>query len=182
MRFPKVRLSAVFAASALWLVVGIPSLGSGSSAHLASASTIPLCIGNNFVGGWVGANGAGGTSIFDLAFINEGHATCRLTGYPTIQGYRNTREYPLIAGHMKDQPFNISPTIVAPRMSGEMVLTTSALCEALNSGNRTAINKVIATNTYTVSVKFPHSNDPINIYGLSVDVACGLDITQVGWR
>jgi hypothetical protein len=182
MRLPKARSSVVFAASALWLVVGIPSLGSGSSAQMASASTIPPCIGSNFVGGWVGANGAGGTTILDLAFINEGHATCRLTGYPTIQGYRNTREYPLVAEHLKDQTFDISPTIVAPRMSGEMVMTTSALCDALNSGNRTAINKVIAKDTYTVSVKFPHSNDPIYIYGLSVDVACGLDITQLGWR
>ncbi|HUY42652.1 MAG TPA: DUF4232 domain-containing protein [Acidimicrobiales bacterium] len=182
MRFPKVRLSAVFAASALWLVVGIPSLGLGISANLASASTIPLCGGNNFVGGWVGVNGAGGTSIFDIAFINEGHNTCRLTGYPTIQGYRNTREYSLAVGHMKDSPFGISSTIVAPRMSAEMVLTTSALCDALNSGSRTAIEKVIAKNTYTVSVKFPHSNDPIYIYGLSIDVACGLNSTQVGWR
>jgi hypothetical protein len=181
MRRPMIKMSAVFAAAALWLVVGVPSLGSGSSA-LASGSTTPLCSGNNFVGGWVGVNGAGGTSIFDLAFINEGHAACRLTGYPTIQGYRNSREYPLVAGHVKDSPFDISPTIVAPRMSGEMVLTTSALCDALNSGNRTAIKEVIAKDTYTVSVKFPHSNDPIYIYGLSVDVACGLDITQVGWR
>jgi hypothetical protein len=33
-----------------------------------------------------------------------------------------------------------------------------------------------------VGVKFPHSNDEIYIYGLSVDVACGLNITQLGWR
>jgi hypothetical protein len=163
-------------------MVGIPSFCSGSSANLASASTIPLCNGNNFEGGWVGANGAGGLSIFHIAFINEGHATCRLTGYPTIQGYRNTREYPLVVEHMKDQPFNISSAIVAPRMSGEMVLTTSALCDALNTGSHTAIKKVIAKNTYTVSVRFPHSNYPIYIYGLSVDVACGLGITQLGWR
>jgi hypothetical protein len=64
----------------------------------------------------------------DLAFINDGHKTCRLAGYPTIQGYRNGREYQLAAGHLKNQPFDFSPTIVAPRMSTEMVLTTSAVC------------------------------------------------------
>ena len=179
MRRLSMRMSVAFATSALWFAVGIPSLGLGSGANLASASTIPVCIGSNFMGGWVGKNGATGTSIFDLAFINVGHDTCRLAGYPTIQGYR---EYPLSAGHLKDQPFDISATIVAPRMSGEMVLTTEALCNALNTGNQTAIKKVITNHTYTVSVKFPHSNDPIYIYGLSIDVACGLNITGLGWR
>ena len=177
---PSLRFS-VFIASALWLAAGIPTFG-GSTASVASASPIPLCGGSNFVGGWVGKNGAGGTSIFNLAFINESHATCRLTGYPTIQGYRNSRQYPLVAGHIKGRPFNIAPTIVAPRMSGEMVLTTYALCNALNTGDHATIQKVIAKNTYTVSVKFPHSNVPIYIDGLNIDVACGLDITPLGWR
>ena len=182
MRRPLMRLSAVLAASALCFAFGIPSLGLGSTANVSSGATIPVCGGGNFVGGWVGRNGATGTSIMDLAFINDGHNTCRLTGYPTIQGYRNGREYTLAAGHLKDQPFDISPTIVAPRMSAEMVLTSSASCNALNTGNQTAIKKVIAKNTYTVSVKFPHSNDAIYIYGLSIDVACGLNITELGWR
>jgi len=182
MRRSWMRLSVVFAASALSSSVGIPSLGLGVIANVASASTIPACSGENFAGGWVGQNGATGTSIEDLAFINDGHNTCRLAGYPTIQGYRNGREYPLAAGHLKDQPFDISPTIAGPRMSAEMVLTTSDSCNAMNTGNQTAIKKVIAENTYTVSVKFPHSNDPIYIYGLSINVACGLNITGLGWR
>jgi Protein of unknown function (DUF4232) len=149
---------------------------------VASAATLPLCRGNNFLGGWVGQNGATGTFIIDLAFINDGHSTCRLAGYPTIQGYRNGREYPLVAGHLKSQLFDILPTVVAPRMSGEMIVTTSASCNALNSGSRAAINTVIAHNTYSISVTFPHSRYPIFIDGLSVDVACGLNITGVGWR
>jgi hypothetical protein len=172
------RWSGVCIVSALWLTIGIPSLG----LNPASASTMPRCSGSDFVGGWVGKNGATGTSIFDLAFINEGHGTCRLAGYPTIQGYRNGREYPLAAGHLKSQEFDISPTNVAPRMSAEMVVTTEGLCNALNSGNQTAIKKVIAKNTYTLSIKFPDSNDPIYIYGLSIDVACGLNVTGLGWR
>jgi hypothetical protein len=176
------RLSAVFAASALWFAAGVPPLDAGGVANMTPASTIPFCGGENFVGGWVGQNGATGTSIEDLAFINDGHVTCRLAGYPTIQGYQNGLEYPLTAGHLKDQVFDISPTTLGPRMSAEMVLTTSASCNAMNSGNQTAIKKVIAKDTYTVSVKFPHSNDPISIYGLNVNVACGLNITGLGWR
>jgi len=182
MRRPYLKFSAVIAASGLWLVFGFPTLGSESNTFPASAATVPLCSGNNFVGGWVGTNGAGGTSFFDVAFINEGQTTCRLTGYPTIQGYRNNREYPLTAAHMKDSVFDIAPTVVAPRMSGEIILATSAFCDALNTGSHAAIQKIIVKNTYTVSIKFPHFNDPISVDGLRIDVACGLDITQVGWR
>lgn len=134
------------------------------------------------MGGWVGQNGATGTSIYNLAFINDTHKTCRLAGYPTIQGYRNGREYHLAVGHLKGQLFDLLPTVVAPRMSGEMDLTTSASCNALNSGNRTAVKNIIAKNTYSVSIEFPHSTYPIFIDGLSIDVACGLNITGVGWR
>lgn len=177
LRCPRVGVAALMALS---LAVGIQI--SGSLTGVASASTIPLCGGTNFLGGWVGQNGATGISIIDLAFINDGHKTCRLAGYPTIQGYRNGREFPLVAGHLKNQLFDILPTIVAPRMSGEMVLTTSASCNGLNSGSRTAIDRVIAENTYSVSIEFPHSNYPIFIDGLSIDVACSLNITGVGWR
>ena len=170
----------VSAILALGLGVGITTLGTVSS--VASASTIPLCGGSNFLGGWVGQNGAGGTLIIDLAFINNSHETCRLAGYPTIQGYRNGREYHLVAGHINGRLFDIFPTVVAPRMSGEMVLTTSASCNALNSGSRTTINKVMAKNTYTISLEFPQSNVPIFINGLSIDVACGLNVTGLGWR
>jgi hypothetical protein len=182
MRRPYLKLSAVIAASGLSLVFGFPPLGSESHTLAASGVTVPFCSGSNFVGGWVSTNGAGGMSFFEVAFINEGNTTCRLTGYPTIQGYRNNREYPLTVGHMGDSLFDIVPTVVAPRMSGEMVLATSAFCDALNTGSHAAIQKTIVKNTYTVSVKFPHFNDPISIDGLRVDVACGLDITQVGWR
>jgi hypothetical protein len=177
LRLPRVGVAALLA---LGVAVLIPT--SGPFASEASASEIPLCGGQNFLGGWVGQNGATGTLIINLAFINDGHHTCRLAGYPTIQGYRNGHEYHLEAGHLKNQPFDILPTVVSPRMSGEMVLTTSESCNALNSGNRAAINRVIAKNTYSVSVEFPHSSDPIFIDGLSIDVACSLNITGLGWR
>ncbi len=40
-----------------------------------------------------------------------------------------------------------------------------------------AITSVIAANTYTVSIEFPNSSQPFFIYGLHVDVACGLHAT-----
>lgn len=181
MRLSALRLSIFVAVSAM-SIVGSSSLGLKSSANLAFASTSRPCNGNYFVGAWTGVNGAEGTSIFDLAFINEGGVSCRLSGYPTIQGYRSNREYRLSAEHVRDNTFDISPTIVAPRMSGEMVITTSALCDALNTGSRAELQQVVAKNTYTISVKFPHSYHTIYIYGLRIDVACGLEVTQLGWR
>ena len=182
MKHPSTRLLAVTSISVLSFAFGIPSLDSGSNAVMASAAAIPSCSGNNFWGAWVGKNGATGTMIYEVAFINDGHTTCRLTGYPTIQGYRDGRKYSLAAGHLKDKLFNLTPTIVAPRMSGEMVFTTEDLCNALNTGGQTKIKRVISENSYTVSVTFPHSHDPVYVNGLTLDVACGLETTGLGWR
>jgi len=175
------RSSVIAAVCALVIVIAVPSFTIAGPSNAAFASNVPRCGGENFVGGWVGKNGATGTSIFELAFVNEGHLTCRLAGYPTIQGYRNGHQYPLKTGHLKGAIFVVYPTVVRPQMSAEMVVTTSGLCSALNSGNRANINKVIADNTYSLSVKFPESNTAIPIYGLDVDVACGLNVTALGW-
>ncbi len=182
MRHLLTRAGAIAVATGLCLLSGVPTIGHVGAPGPASASTPATCSGGDFVGGWVGKNGATGTSIFVVAFVNEGRTTCRLAGYPTIQGYRDGRRYPLHAQHITSQPFGLSPTVVGPQMSGELVLTTSGLCNALNSGGRAKINSEIADNTYAVSVEFPHSNDPIYIYGLNLDVACGLDVTGLGWR
>ncbi len=181
MRKTSCRSSVISTVCALVIVIAVPSFTIAGLSNAAFASNVPRCGGVNFVGGWVGKNGATGTSIFELAFVNDGHLTCRLAGYPTIQGYRNGHQYPLKTGHLKGAIFLVHPTVVRPQMSAEMVVTTSGLCPALNSGNRANINKVIADNTYTLSVKFPESNTAIPIYGLDVDVACGLNVTALGW-
>jgi hypothetical protein len=164
------------------LALGLPIFGVGNGPLLAAASTVPSCRGNDFLGAWVGRNGATGTSIYEVAFVNNGQTACRLAGYPTIQGYRGGREYPLKAEHIKGHSFDLSPTIVAPRMSGEIFITTSALCNALNTGKQASIMREIARTTYTVSIKFPHSNYPIDVLGLNLTIACSLDVTQLGWR
>jgi hypothetical protein len=182
MRHASIRMFLVSSLMTVSYGVVVPALDSGSTG-VASASTIAACQGNDFWGGWVGRNGATGTLIYNVAFINDGQASCRLSGFPTVQGYKNGREYPLTAGHIKGPAFAIYPTVVAPRMSAVMVITTMDDCNALNSGDQTEIKKVIAKNTYPeMSVKFPNSNYPINVYGLVLDVACGLNVTRVGWR
>jgi hypothetical protein len=181
-KFSSIRKVSVIAGSVFLLAVGLPFLGTVSGEPPAAATSVPSCRGNDFLGAWVGKNGATGTSIFQVAFINNGPAACRLAGYPTIQGYRNGRQYPLKAEDIEGQEFQLSPTIVARRMSGEMFITTSALCNPLNTGGQSTIKKEIARTTYSVSVKFPHSDYPVDVYGLHLTIACSLDITQLGWR
>ncbi len=164
------------------VLVGLPAFGMGNGTVHANAASPADCSGSNFLGAWVGVNGATGTSIYQVAFINDGHTTCRLAGFPKILGYRDGREYTLTTGHIRSQVFDISPTVVAPRMSGLMVLTTSALCNSLNSGDRSSIQRVIARSTYGVRVEFPHSSVPVEVHGLNLDVACGLNVTALGWR
>lgn len=68
-------------------------------------------------------------------------------------------------------------------MSGLLLRSTSDGCNALNVGGRPRIRKVIAKDTYTnVSIELPNSSDEIAINGLSVDIACGLEVSQLGWR
>jgi hypothetical protein len=156
-------------------------LGAGPDSAVASGSSIRACGGGSFWGAWVGKNGATGTNIYELAFINRGHTSCHLGGYPTVLGYRDGRGYALKAGHLNGKLFDLSPTVVGPRMSGEMVLTTRNDCNALNTGSRRQIEKVIDDNSYEVSINFPHSTAAVIVYGLDVDVACGLNITELGW-
>jgi hypothetical protein len=177
-----IHLLTVSVLSVASVALGAPTHGLGNSQVIAAASSLPVCNGDNFWGAWVGKNGATGTVIYDVAFINDGRSSCRLGGYPTIRGYRNGHEYALKAGHLKGQPFDLSSTIVAPRMSGEMVLTTQDECNALNTGGQAKIQSVISDNSYSVSVTFPHSTGTVFINGLVLDVACGLNITNVGWR
>jgi Protein of unknown function (DUF4232) len=182
MKLTLMRKVFAVAGTGVLFTFGFPLFGPSSGSLPAVASSVPLCRGNDFLGGWVGTNGATGTSIFQVAFVNNGSTTCRLAGYPTIVGYRDGREYPLKVGHLKGKVFDLSPTVVAPRMSAQMIITTSASCNALNTGGQSTIKKVIARTTYSVGVRFPGSKYPIAVLGLNVDVACGLDVTQIGWR
>lgn len=97
-----IRIFVVTMLLSLSYALGVPTVIAGSGAS-ASASSVAACSGNDFWGGWVGQNGAAGTIIYNIAFINDGRTSCRLAGIPTVQGYKNGREYPLNAGHVKGQ-------------------------------------------------------------------------------
>jgi hypothetical protein len=165
------------------LAVGLPMIGVGASASYASHAQPAPCSGTNLWAGLVGSNGAGGTSFYNIAFINVGHTSCRLFGYPKIEGTRGNVTHELPAVHENVADVNLAPTVLAPRMAGELMLATGSECNALNTGGRIKINKVITANTYTFfTFDLPNSAGSVIVQGLSLDTACGLDISQLGWR
>ncbi len=63
------------------------------------------------------------------------------------------------------------------------MLATGSLCNALNTGGRVKIQKVIAANTYTfLTFDLPDSAGSVIVQGLSLDIACGLGVSQLGWK
>lgn len=177
-----IRLLVATAISTLLLVPGLSALVPQDAAVAAHASIITACNGNNVWAGLIGSSGASGNTFYTVALINEAHATCRLAGYPTFHGTRDNRGFSIPAQHLNSQGFGISPTILLPRMSGELILTTGDVCDALITGGQTKIKKAMSENTYTnISITLPKSGVRIYVPGLVLDVACGLDTTELGW-
>jgi hypothetical protein len=168
---------------AVGLAVGLPVLSFGANESSASPVQPAPCSGKSLSAGLVGSNGAGGTSFYDIALINVGRTSCRLSGYPKIEGTKGDETHELPTVHENVADLNIAPTILAPRMAGEIVLATDSECNALNSGGRVKITKAIAANTYTfLTFDLPDSAGSVIVQGLSLDVACGLGISQLGWK
>jgi hypothetical protein len=177
-----IRLLVATAISTLLLVPGTFALVPGEMAVAANAPKVAACNGNNFWAGLIGSSGASGNTFYTVALINEGHTTCRLAGYPTFHGMKDNRVFSIPAQHLNSQPFGISPTILAPRTSGELILTTGDVCDALITGGQMKIKKVMSENTYTnFSVTFPKSGVRVYVPGIDLDVACGLNTTELGW-
>ena len=163
------------------LAVGLSVIGVASSVSSASNALPAPCSGVNLWAGLVGRNGAGGTSFYNVAFINVGHTSCRLSGYPKIEGTRGNETHELPAVHENVADLHLAPTVLAPRMAGELMLATGSLCNALNTGGRVKIQKVIAANTF-LTFDLPDSAGSVIVQGLSLDIACGLGVSQLGWK
>jgi hypothetical protein len=164
------------------LLPGMSAPGSDWATTDARASTIGMCSGNSFWAGLIGSSGASGNTFYTVALINEGRAACRLAGYPVIHGSKDNRVITISTTHLNSSGFGISATILASRTSGELILTTDDVCDALISGGQARIKKAMSANTYTdISIMFPKSKAQVYVPGLVLDVACGLDTTELGW-
>ena len=171
-----------FAAFTMCLSVAAPMATLSDSSAVASAGRIALCRGNNLWGAYAGTGAATGNFIYNIALINVGHTTCRLTGYPQIQGVKDGRTYTLPISKHGTFAGNLTSTVLSPRMSGELLLSVADNCDALNTGSRRAINQVAAANTYTdLTIKLPGATGDVYVTGFKVDIACGLEVSRLGW-
>ncbi len=170
------------AAITLCLTVAAPITTVGNSPASASTSRIALCRGNNLWGAYVATGAATGNFIYTIALINVSHTTCRLTGYPKVQGEKGDRTYDLPVRKHGTFAGNLVSTVLSPRMSGELLLSVADNCNALNTGSTSTINKVAATNTYSnLTIKLPGAAGDVYVTGFKVDIACGLEVSRLGW-
>lgn len=177
------RLPIRFAVASLCLMAAclVCNLNEGT----ASAVTSPVapCQGSQLWGAYISTGAATGNYIYNIALINVGHTTCRLSGYPEIQGVREGHTYNLHVAKHGTFAGNLAPTILTPRMSGELILSTADNCNSLNTGGIAKIDKIAAANTYSnLTLKLPDAAGNVYLSGFKVDIACGLDVSRLGWK
>jgi hypothetical protein len=155
----------------------------GSSVTVASASTAPpLCQGGWLWAAYQGSAGTTGNIIYSIDIINDTHHTCRLAGYPTIQGYRDGAPHNVPLAHHGTYAGNLRPTVLTYRMSGLLLMSVSDECNAANTGGQTKIRRLAAAHTYTnLTLGFPGGGS-VQVNGITLDTVCGLDVSQLGWN
>ena len=169
------------ALTVLCLVAGatITSVGTPAS---ATNRQVPLCTGTDLLGAYAGFGAATGNFIYDVLLINVSHASCRLNGYPSVQGMKGNRSFTLDISKHGTFAGNLLPTDLSPRMSGRLLLSTADNCNALNIGSTSQIQRVAAAHTYShLTIKLRGLAVEVDIPGLTIDIACGLEVSQMGW-
>jgi hypothetical protein len=152
----------------------------------ASASTtnsLESCHGRQLVGAFVRTGIWTGNLDTLIAITNVSNSTCRLGGYPTLIGIRDHQRYPLHVTSHGVLSSNLASTTLKPRMSGALIIGTGDACAALNQTNQAAIDAASASHTYTgLIVDLPNNGGAITVLGVSIDTACYLGESQLGWR
>ena len=181
MKYAAARTFFASTMSVLCLGAGATLTSTDTQASAAN-SQVPLCTGSNLLGAYAGYGAATGNFIYDVLLINVGHHSCRLKGYPTVQGKKDNRTFTLPISKHGTFAGNLLPTELSPRMSGRLLISTADNCNALNVGTTATINRVAAAHTYSdVSIKLTGSALEVDIPGLIFDIACGLEVSQMGW-
>ena len=158
----------------------ITSVGASAS---ATNSPAPLCTGSELLGAYAGFGAATGNFIYNVVVVNVGHTSCRLGGYPKVLGVKGNRTYTLPISKHGTFGGNLVPTVLSPRMSGRLLLSTADNCNALNIGGISKIKRVAAAHTYSqLSIKLLGSAVVVSIPGLTIDITCGLEVSELGWR
>jgi hypothetical protein len=168
-----VRLGLVQSLLLAALVV-IP-LGPAQPAFGSTKSSVQACTGTNVTGAFAYSNIYAGGALITIAVVNVGTRTCQLGGYPKLMGIRGGHEYALANVSHGTQDVSLEPAILAPRMSGALILDTSLGCNA-------NVYPYPVSDQYTgVVIVLTHDNGHVKVVGVPLYVPCGLGESQLGW-
>jgi hypothetical protein len=141
----------------------------------AGSSSTPACRGTNLVGAFAYSNLYAGGGIITIAISNIGTSSCLLGGYPRLSGVRDGRAYALRIVGRGTQDGSLNPSVLAPRMSGALILDTSLGCSANVASN------LVADSYSAVILLLPHKEGRVKVPGVPLYVPCGLAVSQLGW-
>ncbi|MHB8334404.1 MAG: DUF4232 domain-containing protein [Acidimicrobiales bacterium] len=124
-----------------------------------------------------------GNELTVVVFTNTG-PLCRLSGYPNLEGQTATHQWRPLRVRKNGTYFGgLNGTDLATGQSGLLFLGTSATCNALNSPSQARNHANERAFTYdTIRVLVPHDGGSAGVNGAHLDVACGLDESQLGVR
>lgn len=173
----------------LGLALVIPVLAISATAPTAlaaqrsrpiAASVLP-CEGRNLVGFYAGGGAAAGNDATKVGIVNIGSSSCRLAGYPGIIGIRDGHEYRLRRVAHGTYFGNLEPTILAPRMTGALVLGSETACVAVNRPGPGPAAYLAAHSYIGLVVVLPQRKGYVRVPGARFENGCTLFETRLGW-
>ncbi len=130
-----------------------------------------------------GPSGAGLSNIVTTIILANVGSTCRLSGYPDLYGATATRAPGPISVHKSGTYFgNLVDANLSSGKHGQLLLGTGDACPALNQPSQARIRAIQRSDTYqNVTIVLPQGRGSLRAK-VTVDVACGLDESQLGVR
>jgi hypothetical protein len=117
-----------------------------------------------------------GHVVTTIAISNFGTTTCTLGGYPELVGLRGNEKIKLHVTAHGTYGGNLRPTILAPRMSGALIIGTGDLCAPY-------YGVPPAGHSYSgLIVVLPKNKGDVPVLGVALDTTCYLVESQLGWR
>ncbi|HEY5266857.1 MAG TPA: DUF4232 domain-containing protein [Acidimicrobiales bacterium] len=171
LQLSRTALFVVFALVVVFLNIAVPAKASFG----ASRESLPACKGANLVGAFARSNLYAGGGIITLAITNIGTSACRLAGYPTLLGVRDGHEYVLTHIGHGTQDSSLTPTSLAPRESGGLILDNSLGC------NANVYPLPVADRFTGLVIVLPKREGRVRVFSVPLSVPCGLSESQMGW-
>jgi hypothetical protein len=171
----EVVIRSTLALSLLLAAIILTPFASVQPALGSTKDGVHACIGRDLVGTFASSEGYAGGGIITFAVVNIGPSACRLGGYPKLLGIRSGHEYAIVNVGHGTQDVSLRPAILAPRMSGALILDTPLGCNA-------NVSPAPATDQYSgVVFVLPLGDGHVAVDGVHLYVPCGLGESRLGW-